>query len=48
MEVSAIDTAILQPVVALVAWSMFMWLWMYVTRIPAIDLGGQPSLAASG
>lgn len=37
MEVSAIDTAILQPVVALVAWSMFMWLWMYVTRIPAIQ-----------
>jgi hypothetical protein len=27
---------ILAPVVALVAWSMVMWLWMYVTRIPAI------------
>jgi hypothetical protein len=27
---------ILAPVVALVAWSMVMWLWMYITRIPAI------------
>jgi hypothetical protein len=27
---------ILAPVVALVAWSMVMWLWMYATRIPAI------------
>jgi hypothetical protein len=27
---------ILAPVVALVAWSMVMWGWMYVTRIPAI------------
>jgi hypothetical protein len=31
-----IDTAILQPVITLVAWSMVMWLWMYATRIPAI------------
>ncbi|MGH8541297.1 MAG: MAPEG family protein [Stenotrophobium sp.] len=28
---------ILAPVVALVAWSMVMWAWMYVTRIPAIQ-----------
>lgn len=28
---------ILVPVVALVAWSMVMWAWMYVTRIPAIQ-----------
>src|SRR5690348_16106571 len=27
---------ILGPVVALVAWSMLVWAWMYVTRIPAI------------
>jgi hypothetical protein len=27
---------ILAPVVALVAWSMVMWAWMYITRIPAI------------
>ena len=28
---------ILAPVVALVAWSMVMWTWMYLTRIPAIQ-----------
>lgn len=27
---------ILTPVVALVAWSLVMWLWMYATRLPAI------------
>jgi hypothetical protein len=27
---------ILAPVVALVAWTMVMWAWMYATRIPAI------------
>lgn len=32
-----IDTAILQPVVALLLWTMVMWLWMYVTRIPAMS-----------
>lgn len=28
--------AILQPVVALAAWTMVMWLWLYATRIPAL------------
>lgn len=28
---------ILQPVVALAAWTMIMWLWMYATRIPAMQ-----------
>lgn len=28
---------ILAPIVALVAWSMVMWTWMYITRIPAIQ-----------
>ncbi len=27
---------ILRPVVALMAWTMVMWLWMYATRIPAM------------
>jgi len=27
----------LQPVVALVAWSMLIWFWMLVTRIPAMQ-----------
>ena len=33
---------ILQPIVALAAWTMVMWLWMYVTRIPA--MGKVPGL----
>jgi len=28
---------ILQPAVALMAWTMVMWLWMYATRIPAMS-----------
>ena len=27
---------ILAPVIALVLWSMVMWVWLYATRIPAI------------
>ncbi|OYU15691.1 MAG: hypothetical protein CFE37_04640 [Alphaproteobacteria bacterium PA4] len=27
---------ILQPVSVLVLWSMVMWVWMYITRLPAI------------
>ena len=30
---------ILQPVVALAAWTMVMWLWMYATRIPGDERG---------
>ncbi len=31
------QSPILGAVVALVAWSLVMWLWMYATRIPAIS-----------
>ena len=31
-----ISSPILAPVVALVAWSLVMWVWMYATRLPAI------------
>ncbi len=31
---------ILAPVVVLAAWTMVMWAWMYVTRIPAIRAAG--------
>ena len=40
-------TQILAPVVVLVAWTLFMWLWMYATRIPAImaaDMKMDPQL----
>ncbi len=35
-----IQSEILQPVVALLAWTMVMWLWMYATRIPAMSRAG--------
>lgn len=28
---------ILQPIIALVIWSLVIWLWMYVTRLPAMQ-----------
>lgn len=28
---------IMQPIAALAAWTMVMWVWMYVTRIPAMN-----------
>ena len=31
---------ILGPVVALLAWTMVMWVWMYATRIPAMNKAG--------
>lgn len=31
------QSPILGSVIALVAWSLVMWLWMYATRIPAIS-----------
>jgi len=31
-----ISKALMTPVIALVAWTHFMWLWMYLTRVPAI------------
>ena len=32
----AIQSAIFQPVVVLMIWTMIMWAWMYATRIPAM------------
>ncbi|MEJ6594079.1 MAPEG family protein [Parasphingorhabdus sp.] len=31
------NSPMLQPMVALILWTMLMWLWMYVTRIPAMN-----------
>jgi hypothetical protein len=33
-------SAILQPVVALAAWTMIMWIWLYATRLPAMSRAG--------
>ena len=34
------NTEFLLPVLALVAWTLVMWLWMYATRIPAMQKAG--------
>jgi hypothetical protein len=31
---------ILVPVLALVCWTLIMWVWMYATRIPAMNAAG--------
>lgn len=31
------NSPLLQPMVALILWTMLIWLWMYVTRIPAMN-----------
>ncbi len=41
------DVEILKPVVVLMAWTMFMWVWMYATRIPAINKLPKPSEAGA-
>jgi hypothetical protein len=35
-----IGMEILGPVVALAAWTMVMWLWMYAVRLPALTASG--------
>lgn len=34
------DHGMLLPITALVGWTFVMWLWMYATRIPAIQRAG--------
>jgi len=34
------NAPILAPVVALICWSLIMWLWMYATRLPAMKRAG--------
>ncbi|GAC1404759.1 MAG: MAPEG family protein [Novosphingobium sp.] len=45
---SLVGMAILKPVVALAAWTMVMWLWMYATRIPAMSKAGIDSAKLVG
>lgn len=33
-------TSLLTPMLALIIWTLFMWLWMYATRIPAMHKAG--------
>jgi hypothetical protein len=39
METSVTQT-VLTPVLALVVWSLIIWVWMYATRIPAMQKAG--------
>ena len=34
------QTSMIAPVMALVGWSLLVWLWMYVQRIPAMQKAG--------
>jgi len=34
------STEFLTPVLALVAWTLVMWFWMYATRLPAMKAAG--------
>jgi hypothetical protein len=34
------QSAILGPIVALAAWTMIIWVWMYATRLPAMGRAG--------
>ncbi len=43
-----IGMEILKPVVALAGWTMVMWLWMYVTRIPAMTKAGIDAKTLTG
>ncbi len=33
-------TSLLTPVLALIVWTLVVWLWMYLTRIPAMQKAG--------
>lgn len=39
MEVD-LNNSVLLPVLALVVWSLIVWVWMYATRIPAMQKAG--------
>lgn len=37
---TALPSPILLPVIALAAWTMVIWVWMYATRLPAMARAG--------
>ncbi|MEQ1499595.1 MAG: MAPEG family protein [Novosphingobium sp.] len=42
-----IQADILQPLAVLAGWTMVMWIWMYATRIPAINKLPKPDTAGA-
>ena len=43
-----IGMEILKPLAVLAGWTMIMWIWMYVTRIPAMGKAGIDSKGLVG
>lgn len=43
-----IGMEILKPLAVLAGWTMVMWLWMYITRIPAMGKAGIDSKTLTG
>jgi hypothetical protein len=43
-----IQAEILKPLAVLAMWTMIMWLWMYITRIPAMNKAGIDSKTLVG
>ena len=41
-------SAILEPIVALAAWTMVVWIWMYATRLPAMGRAGLDGKTMTG
>lgn len=35
-----VESPVLAPVVALICWTLVVWVWMYVTRLPAMARAG--------
>ncbi len=42
-----IEAEILKPLAVLAGWTMIMWVWMYATRIPAINKLPKPTEAGA-
>jgi hypothetical protein len=42
-----IESEILKPMAVLAMWTMIMWIWMYATRIPAINKLPKPTEAGA-
>jgi len=40
-------TSLLTPVLALIVWTLIVWIWMYATRIPAMQRAGIDPQAAA-
>ena len=36
----SLNSAALLPVLALITWTLIIWVWMYATRIPAMSKAG--------